>query len=319
METIRQAHQVRALAKYKSFRKAAEHLNISQSSLSQAIARLEDMYGVPLFIRNKSGVALTSYGELVLKNAGRAIDLLEETKRELRLMQNFETGRLIIGCESHLTDAYVAPPLATMVAKYPNLRYTIESGMWEELEQKLQDRQIDIFFGLKPDTSTSTYQVEEIRIPPSLIYCRTGHPLLETKDPIKLTAAQNFPFIAPIIPQSLTRAIQGKQSETTIFSETPGESIFFVSNDAAANKHVVMNSDALSAHYYNAIDAEILAGKLAILPSDRTVEFDPFDAVIITEANRIPSPGMEEFKTTLKEHIETFRRAEEKRRGIKLN
>ena len=315
METIRQAQQVRALAKYRSFRKAAEHLNISQSSLSQTIARLEDIYGVPLFDRNRNGVSLTSYGELVLESASRAINMLEETRREVSLLQNFQTGRLVIGCEAHLTDAYIAPPLATMVSKYPNLRYTIESGKWSDLERKLQDRQIDIFFGLLPDAPVNDHQVERVLLPPSVVYCRTGHPLLSADDPATHLNNHTYPFITPVVPAWLIQHAIEKQSEDSLFSNNvQSQDFIFVSNDAAANKHVVMNSDALTAHYYNAIEAEILAGKLELVPDDRTLLFDPFPAVIITEAGRVLSPAMEEFITVLKQHIELFEKQEHQRR-----
>ena len=53
MDRMRSLRQIVTLADAGNFRKAAERLGVTHSALSQAIAKLEDSYGVPLFVRNK--------------------------------------------------------------------------------------------------------------------------------------------------------------------------------------------------------------------------------------------------------------------------
>ena len=55
------------VAKYKSFTKASEELNLSQPALSRSILRLEEEIGVPLFERKSRGVVLNQYGKVFLK------------------------------------------------------------------------------------------------------------------------------------------------------------------------------------------------------------------------------------------------------------
>lgn len=62
---------------------AAEHLHLSQSALTQALRRLEELAGCPLFERSGFGVAETAAGRLLIHRARRAIHLLSGAQREI--------------------------------------------------------------------------------------------------------------------------------------------------------------------------------------------------------------------------------------------
>ena len=65
-ESFRQLRHVLALYEHRNYRRAAEALHLTQSALSVSIRRIEDEYGVPLFIRDQAGVRPTEYGEVVV-------------------------------------------------------------------------------------------------------------------------------------------------------------------------------------------------------------------------------------------------------------
>lgn len=69
MITLRQLRYFDAVAAAKSFARAAELHQVSQSALSQQIARLERSLGLSLFTRLPRGVALTPAGESLLPAA----------------------------------------------------------------------------------------------------------------------------------------------------------------------------------------------------------------------------------------------------------
>src|SRR5258708_8943367 len=72
-----------AVADCGGFHRAAERLNLTQSTVSQQIKRLELETGRSLFRRNTRAVALTDDGEMLLGDARRLLQLEETARRRL--------------------------------------------------------------------------------------------------------------------------------------------------------------------------------------------------------------------------------------------
>ena len=81
-----QLRTFRAVAENLNFTKASEQLFLTQSAVSHQIKALEEEFGVPLFIRGKSGVTLTDAGKKALEYA---IKILNEAEK----MREFVAGR----------------------------------------------------------------------------------------------------------------------------------------------------------------------------------------------------------------------------------
>lgn len=63
---------------------AADKLYVSQSALTQALRRLEEAAGTPLFERAGFGVTETEAGRLLVRRANRSIELLRQAERDVR-------------------------------------------------------------------------------------------------------------------------------------------------------------------------------------------------------------------------------------------
>jgi DNA-binding transcriptional LysR family regulator len=72
-----------AVAECGGFRRAAERLHLTQSTVSQQIKHLELETGRSLFLRNARAVALTDDGEMLLGDARRLLQLEEAARRRL--------------------------------------------------------------------------------------------------------------------------------------------------------------------------------------------------------------------------------------------
>src|ERR1700744_2540444 len=90
-----------AVADCGGFHRAAERLNLTQSTVSQQIKRLELETDRPLFRRTTRSVALTDEGEMLLGDARRLLQLEEAARQRLsapRLSGAVRLGGVEQGC-----------------------------------------------------------------------------------------------------------------------------------------------------------------------------------------------------------------------------
>ena len=80
-----------------SFTKAAKRLGVPKSSVSRAIARLEDRLGVHLVERTTRKVALTEVGELYLNRCQRVMEEAEQADLAVGALQAKPRGTLRVG------------------------------------------------------------------------------------------------------------------------------------------------------------------------------------------------------------------------------
>src|SRR5258706_12525981 len=88
-----------AVADCGGFHRAAERLNLTQSTVSQQIKRLELETKRPLFRRTTRSVALTDDGEMLLGDARRLLQFEETARHRLAAPRPSATGRLGLGGE----------------------------------------------------------------------------------------------------------------------------------------------------------------------------------------------------------------------------
>lgn len=84
------------VARLEHMSKAALELEVSQSSLSKTIARLEDDIGVPLFDRRGKSIRLNEYGRIFYERVEKALDDLQEAKSEIQELANIREDSIAI-------------------------------------------------------------------------------------------------------------------------------------------------------------------------------------------------------------------------------
>ena len=155
MLNLRQLQCAIALLDHRQFHKAADAVGITQSGLTQNIQRLEDHYGQALFVRDRQGVSLTQYGEIVIEGARSVLDRLSAVEREIDLVSNLETGQLLVGTDPILANALLGPALSALLKSHPHLRFSTHSGNREELNELLKRRGLDLFVSFPTKESGS--------------------------------------------------------------------------------------------------------------------------------------------------------------------
>lgn len=130
-----------AVCEGNSFTRAAERVNLSQSTISQQVRRLEDLLGKALFERSSHQVQLTEEGVKLLSYARRIIALNEEAHDALT--GPWRDGALRLGMPEDFTVQTV-DLLAAFKREHPHLRLDVTSGLSSDLHRAYLQEELDL-------------------------------------------------------------------------------------------------------------------------------------------------------------------------------
>jgi DNA-binding transcriptional LysR family regulator len=119
-----------AVAERSNFARAATHLGISASTISQTIRSLEERLGLRLLNRTTRSVALTDAGEKLLARIRPAIRELGSAVEDLNELRDTPTGTLRLTVSSIAAGMVLSPVIKPFLAAYPaiSLHVTVDDG-----------------------------------------------------------------------------------------------------------------------------------------------------------------------------------------------
>lgn len=124
---------------------AAQHLYVSQSTVSTRIQQLEDELGVPLILRQKGHrtIELTSYGKAFISTAGQWASLWKDTM-QIKTAGAVQTLR--IASVDAVNNYTLVPLFQKHIQIQPNIRLNISTHHSDEIYGLVQSRTADIGF-----------------------------------------------------------------------------------------------------------------------------------------------------------------------------
>jgi DNA-binding transcriptional LysR family regulator len=131
------------IVRTRSFVRAAEQLNVAQTTVSARIKALEDRLGRPLFIRNKSGTSLTRAGEQFLRYAPMFVQLWQRARHQVAVPPG-RRAVLSIGGELSLWHPWLVEWLRGMRASAPDVALRVEVGLPESLSDQVSRGALDV-------------------------------------------------------------------------------------------------------------------------------------------------------------------------------
>ncbi|MFY3385160.1 LysR substrate-binding domain-containing protein [Paracidovorax sp. MALMAid1276] len=130
-----------ATARAGSMTAAAKLLDLQQPTISAHIQRLENEYGVELFLRQGRRLELTTFGRTLLDYTRRAFSGEEDAHALLAAAKNRFVGRLVI----HAIGPYnVVPVLKAFGSRHPQVEVSVRVGDSRSITEKLLDYQSDV-------------------------------------------------------------------------------------------------------------------------------------------------------------------------------
>src|SRR5882757_11536306 len=111
-----------AVARERSFTKAAAKLGVSQSALSQTIRQLEMRLGVRLLTRTTRSVSLTEAGERVVRTVAPRFEDIEAELAAVSELREKPAGTIRITAGEHAIDSILWPKLEKFLPRYPDIK-----------------------------------------------------------------------------------------------------------------------------------------------------------------------------------------------------
>lgn len=174
--TLHQLRVFRAVARLRSFTKAAAEMGLTQSAVSVQIRDLGAILGAPLFDVLGKKVHLTDAGRLLEEHAARAEGLVREISEDFSVIRDLGAGSVRIGASTSIGIYYLPPLLAEFSTKHPRVAITLAIENTAHIEEMLLRNEFDLGFmgarAVSKDLVSEPFLEDEI-----FFACAPGHQL----------------------------------------------------------------------------------------------------------------------------------------------
>ena len=180
----------------RSFAGAARQMGRTQPAISQAIARLEEIYGGDLFERRRgAALALTAIGNAILPSTRAILHTVDQQMVRAVEAAQSQSGTLSLG----FFPGLAAGPLRAGLAKFrrlnPKVRLQMIEGFPGELYRQLTERTIDLMVvGLLPNIASQDLEVERLWEERLLLALPATHPAVK-KELVQWIDVASLPLI----------------------------------------------------------------------------------------------------------------------------
>lgn len=187
-------HQLRYFAKAAqlgSFTKAAHACLVSQPSLSQQIAKLEQELGQPLFERVGRGAKLTEIGRAFKERVEQILKMVDDAKASAA--DEPDTGRLVVASIPTIAPYFLPKIIGSFTAAYPKAQIEFIEEPTANILKLCADGDVDcgiLALPLKADNM----RFEPLFDEELLAVLPVGHPLAEKKK-LKVEDLATQPFV----------------------------------------------------------------------------------------------------------------------------
>lgn len=251
-----------AVARLRSFSKAAAELRIAQSSLSKRVQRLEHRFGVALLTRHGRGVALTQAGAILFHRAEHLIAELDAVERDVCAQMAVPTGEVRIALPP-ATGRFLATPIIEQCRNnFPMIRPLIREGTAADIHGWLSGDDVDIALIYNPEGGPG-YEIQPFLSEPLLLIVPAGN--VGRQDPYQKSYAINdladLPLCMPRRPHSIRVLVERLCAKHGV-----KPNIVYEIDGINSFKGVIEKGLGVGIFGYAGLREEIDSGKLRAIP-----------------------------------------------------
>lgn len=178
--SLRQLRAFLAVARQRHFRRAAEHLHLSQPAVSRHIAELEAELGVRLFDRTTREVVPTETGRYLESAIERVLDELEGVLGHVHSEGERRRGKVRIASVPTLSASLMPACIADCAREYPELTLQLHDQAQTLVLDSVRGGEVDFGIAIDPPDG-GDFDSETIMRDPFHLACRPDHPLARLK------------------------------------------------------------------------------------------------------------------------------------------
>jgi DNA-binding transcriptional LysR family regulator len=184
-----------AVARERSFTRAAREFDLTQSAVSRCVRELEDAVELKLFDRTTRQVELTNAGASLERRIGRLLDEIELTLLEERAAYDGHTGVVVFASNPALSSGWAPQALAQCAAAFPELVVSLRDQPQSSVLVSVEHGEVD--FGavcVAEPVDSPLLHAEVLFITPLHAVIPSTHPLAR-HDVIGWRALREWPLI----------------------------------------------------------------------------------------------------------------------------
>ena len=281
------------LVETKSFTKAAQANNVTQSAVSQTISALEAHFDSRLVERSKKNFRLTSEGQVLYDYSKRLLQTYSVIHSKMQELKHVVSGPICISTVYSIGLHDLPPYIKRFLKEYPSVNVHVEYRRANQVYEDVLGNIVDLGLVAYPvhDSRLETVSLRKDRL---VLVCHPDHPFAKLKT-IKFKALNGQKFIS-FDPDMPTRKALDK-----MFKEhgVTAEHVMEFDNIETAKRAVEIDY-GVAIVPEDTIRQEVASETLAAV----RLEGDHFRQLgVIYKKAKVLSPAMKQFIALLKESL----------------
>ena len=280
------------LAETESFTKAAQINGVTQSAVSQQISALERMFKSLLIERSKKKFRMTREGQVLYDYSKQIIAAYESLHSQLQDLKDIISGTIRVATIYSIGLHDLPPYVKKFLKTYPTVNVHVEYRRANQVYEDVLSNVVDMGLVAYP-TKDSKLEILPLHKDPLVLICHPQHPFARQKNvKFKTLVGQKFIGFEPDIPTRKAIDKILREHGVSVHNVMEFDNIETV-------KRAVEIDAGVSIVPSGTVTQEVIKETLAAVTLEGGDFFRPLAAIY--KKNKVLSPAMKQFLTTLKE------------------
>ncbi len=257
--------------------RAAKALGLTPAGLLKRVEKIESVLGFKLVdsaarAATKAATKALRPGEagrLMIDHASRIFSQARDLTRDLEELAGLQSPEIAFGTDMFAAELPLGVALGRMASANSRLRVRAVLGDFEELSRAVMAGKLE--FAIADTTSAERHPtrlaIEPVAEHRVFFFARQGHPLTSGTD-LSLATILVFPLVTSRVPQRIAVHFAKSMPHAKVDRDTGDLSPSLMLDSFAVAKAAVLAGDAIGLAPLTAIENELRAGKIALVPFD---------------------------------------------------